>query len=199
MSDIDLEYDKLMPMYQDYHDTYTALYRLHTYDEDELLQIYQMVKTNLIDKNVFMPYQILEQISKIFKYNNRYLKSYWFIFKKIYEEYKPEKIDNISTAFNYFVYQEYGTILSFRKKPRFKYMDNLSINIHEENSIFSAIMYDDVKSFIGLTQNDNFNESQQLCTRYLYPHKKYQRQSDVYSFIELCCYLYPQMDFFFFD
>ncbi|EAY23295.1 hypothetical protein TVAG_186030 [Trichomonas vaginalis G3] len=130
-----------------------------------------MVKRNLIDKNIFMPDQILSQISKMFKYNNRYLMSYWFIFKMIYEEFKPEKIDNISTVFNYFVYHEYGTILSFRKKPRFKYLNYISIYVHDVNNIFKAIMNDDIISFIGFTQDKDFDAEVRLKS-YLYPLEK---------------------------
>ena len=69
-------YDKLMEIFAGYNDVYNALYRLKTNDEEKLNAIYKKIKQNLIDSYQIQPDMIINDISELPIYNNRYMKSY---------------------------------------------------------------------------------------------------------------------------
>ncbi|EAY02928.1 ankyrin repeat protein, putative [Trichomonas vaginalis G3] len=57
-----------------------------------------------------------------------------------------------------------------------------SLNVHEENTIYWAIMYDDIKLFISFTERESFDANMALVSDY------YPITGNVYSLLELCCY-----------
>ena len=106
-----INYEEVMAICKDYIDTFNTLYRLKTNDESQINRIYNDIKNNLIETKAFLPSKILEIISVASIFNNRFLKSYWTIFKKIYEEYQPAQIPSLAIHFGYFFYKEYGIVL----------------------------------------------------------------------------------------
>ncbi|EAY08856.1 hypothetical protein TVAG_050910 [Trichomonas vaginalis G3] len=74
-------YDNLMEILTGYNDVYNALYRLKTNDEEKLNAIYKKIKQNLIDSYHISPGEIVNKISQVSIYKNRYMKSYLAIAK----------------------------------------------------------------------------------------------------------------------
>ncbi|EAY14546.1 hypothetical protein TVAG_388790 [Trichomonas vaginalis G3] len=176
-------YADLMSMNQDYNDTFMSIYRLHTSDEHEIDIIFEKIKRNLVEPKIFSPTDIMATISNISKYNNRYYKSYYSLFKKLYEEYRPTKVPDITFAFDYFAYKDYGVILEKYKdlNTDFKWFesDQVSLDIHEDNTIYRSIINDDVDSLITFTRKFWFN-SKQLLSSDFYP-------TSPLSLLEICC------------
>ncbi|EAY08459.1 ankyrin repeat protein, putative [Trichomonas vaginalis G3] len=170
------DYNEMSSMFKDYMDTMTSLYRLKTRNEEEITEIYKKIKTNLIETEIFSAEAMLSEISNIVVYNNRYLRSYWRIFKMIYEEYHPEKVPHISFVFNYFANQEYGIVLNDKDKIKYSLciLKKYSLDIHKE---------DDIMTFMDLTENDDFNKFAKMQSNDLYPNPNLR-----YSLLELCCY-----------
>ncbi|EAY20633.1 hypothetical protein TVAG_163290 [Trichomonas vaginalis G3] len=69
------KYNKLRSIYKSYLDSYIALYQLKTEKEEELMSIYKMIKTELIDSKKYHPTNVIKDILDIIQYNNRYAKS----------------------------------------------------------------------------------------------------------------------------
>ncbi|EAY10155.1 hypothetical protein TVAG_088700 [Trichomonas vaginalis G3] len=178
------DYLVLIDVCKDYVNAFNALYRLHTYDDVEIEKIYREIKKVFIDSELYEPIQILEIISDAAIYNNGYFKSYWMIFKKIFEGIDHSQIYTISNLFDYFVYKEYGILFNEKKCKLFKWYDSLklSTNVHKYGSIYKAIMDDDKEFFIAYTRNPSFNKNQKLQSEF-YPNSE-----DGYTLLELCCY-----------
>ncbi|EAX91187.1 hypothetical protein TVAG_287110 [Trichomonas vaginalis G3] len=90
MSEQDVDpskYNKLRSICKYYIDSYLALYRLKTENEEELKSIYKMIKTELIDSKKYLPTNAIEDILDIIPYNNRYTKSYLFLVKLLSDDY----------------------------------------------------------------------------------------------------------------
>ncbi|EAY17073.1 hypothetical protein TVAG_297520 [Trichomonas vaginalis G3] len=69
------------------------------------------------------------------------------------------------------------------KKNSKKYeSQNLSLEVHEQNTIYRAIMDDNKQVFISFTEKEGFDPNQTLKSK-LYPDS-----CDVFSLLELCCY-----------
>lgn len=77
-----IHYEKLMPLFKDYNDTFNALYQLKTNREEELNEIVDKIKIHLINTKLFSPSNICMSLFTVMIFRNRYLKSYWTIFKK---------------------------------------------------------------------------------------------------------------------
>ncbi|EAY21209.1 hypothetical protein TVAG_283780 [Trichomonas vaginalis G3] len=175
-------YNELMELTKDYQNVFDSLYKLKTFDNAEIDKIYDDIKKNLIETKILNPEQIASKISNIAQYNNRYFKSYWTIFKKLFEEYRIKKAPDITSVFDYFVFKEYGIVLDQKNQYFFQFYDPIaiSIDVHEKNSIFMAIMNDDMKSFIGFTEKEGFDEKI-LFNTHFYPN-------ELQSLLEFCCY-----------
>ncbi|EAY18878.1 hypothetical protein TVAG_295300 [Trichomonas vaginalis G3] len=187
------DYDELMELTKEYRETFDSLYKLHTQNEGDIDIIYQLVENNLIKTEYLTPSEVLRKISFISICNNRYIKSYWILFKKIFEKYHPREVSGIEIIFNYFAYKEYGIILDKSQKEDINFKQ-YSLNFHEEDQILRSIVNDDIKSLIPLIENDP--------TYYfpfdLLPDREYFYSPDsitMLSIIELCCY-YGAVDCF---
>ena len=126
-----------MGKYKGYHDTITALYNLKTTNEEELRRTYQNIKINLIDTTLLKPNRIVNIISSIPLSNSYQYYSYLTILEKLNHEYPG--ID-----------QE---IINDYKKWSNHY-DPLN-----KNTIYKAIMNDDIKSFVSFTEREGFDQS----------------------------------------
>lgn len=156
-------YYELMAICYDYNDIMNSLYKLNTTNEDELNKICQDIKSKLIETKILDSSDVLDIITTASECNCRYFKSYWTLFKKIYKNSTREVLPG-STVFSYFLNKEFGVDLNFIDMDRIKEynIQNSSIEVHEENTIYRAIMDDDVKSFIQFTEKDGFNKNQEL-------------------------------------
>ena len=164
-----------------YHiDTYNALYQLKTEKEEDLSTIYKMIKTELIDSKVCLPKSLIKDILNIIPYNNRYTKSYLSLAKLISDDYHVEEVTSIPVVSNFLFYKEYGIKLD--KSADFEQNDLYNLDIHAENTIYTAIMNNDLEVFISFTEREEFDENQKLKSN-LYPY-----YYDGYSLLELCCY-----------
>ncbi|EAX97999.1 hypothetical protein TVAG_114510 [Trichomonas vaginalis G3] len=180
MSDHPNKYSELRNTYKYYIDSYTALYQLKTDKEEDLNEIYKMIKTELIDSNKKRPDNIMRDILSIIPTNNRYTKSYLSLAKLIYDDYHIKEVTHISITSNFLFYKEYG--IKLNKYENFEKINTENLDIHKEDTIYRAIMYNDLKTFIQFTERDGFNKNQELKIS-LYPNS-YER----YSLLELCCY-----------
>ncbi|EAY08269.1 hypothetical protein TVAG_404370 [Trichomonas vaginalis G3] len=177
-------YKELEIIGKDIIDATTKLYNIKTFDEDEINNIYQEIKSKLIETKILSPDRILLAIRTAGICRNKYLSSYLALFKKVTEEYHPEQMKSQSKAYMFTVYKDYD-ILAFVSTPeKLENEDtkNYGLDVHENNTIYKAIKDDDIVSFIGFTERDGFDENQRLISL-LYPVSK-----DGYSLLELCCY-----------
>ena len=176
-------YSELRSIYQYYIDSYTALYQLKAEKEDEILTIYKMIKTNLIDSNKHHPRNVMRDILNLIPYNNRYAKSYLKLAKLISDEYHITEVSHIPIISNYLFYKEYGIELSTTVDFRTRYLKNTDIDSND--TIYRSIMYDDKERFIYFIERDGFDKDQKLDSD-LYPYEL--EYYHVYSLLELCCY-----------
>ncbi|EAY14306.1 ankyrin repeat protein, putative [Trichomonas vaginalis G3] len=139
-----------------------------------------MIKTELIDSKKHFPQHIVNSILCIIPYNNRYAKSFLSLAKFLCDDYQITKVRGIPTISNYIFYKEYG--IKLYKSDDFEKIKLEKLDIHTENTIYRAIMYNDLKEFIIFTERDGFDKNQKLKSQ-LYPYS-----SDGYSLLELCCY-----------
>ncbi|EAY12721.1 hypothetical protein TVAG_117430 [Trichomonas vaginalis G3] len=184
MSENDIDpnkYSELRSIYKHYIDSYIALYQLKTEKEEEIKDIYQQIKTELIDSKTYPPKKIIKDILCIVPYNNRYTKSYLFLVKHISDDYHVTDIRNVEHISNFLFYKEYGIKLD--KSDDFEKINSENLDIHKENTIYRAIMYNDLERFITFTEMDGFDKDQKLKSS-LYPNFHH----IVYSLLELCCY-----------
>ncbi|EAY18954.1 hypothetical protein TVAG_146980 [Trichomonas vaginalis G3] len=163
--------------------SYEMLYRLKTNNEAEIKFIYTEFKSAVLESMKYSPKNILKDVSEIVRYNNRFLKSYLTFAKLIYEDYHPRECKGISTLFDYYIYKQYGVILD-SEHNYFKNNDSIDISfeVHEENTIYNAIMNDDKEKLITFTEKEEFDKDQKLKSDF------YPVSSDRYSLLEICCY-----------
>ncbi|EAY21135.1 ankyrin repeat protein, putative [Trichomonas vaginalis G3] len=183
MSDQDAhpkEYIELRNTYKYYIDSYIALYQLKTEKSDELNKIYKMIKAELIDSKKHLPENVIKDILNIIPYNNRYAKSYLFLAKLLYDEYHIENVNKVEDISNFLFYKEYGIKLD--KSVDFEDIYLGKLDIHTENTIYRAIMHNDLIKFISFIETKRFNKYKKLNSR-LYPFSMHG-----YSLLELCCY-----------
>ncbi|EAX91116.1 hypothetical protein TVAG_030150 [Trichomonas vaginalis G3] len=169
------------------NDVFDTLFRLKTSNNDDINQIFEELKSQYIEAKRISPHKIIETIFTAAKYNNRYTKSYWELFKKVYNEYHPTQTIMIDLAFDYFVHKEYGIFLykdhkeSIEEYYQFQ-SNNYSLNVHEEGTIFRAIMEDNKDSLISFTEKNDFDAEERIENPF-YPDPYH-----LYSLLELCCY-----------
>ncbi|EAX91458.1 hypothetical protein TVAG_078960 [Trichomonas vaginalis G3] len=156
------KFSELRSIYKYYIDSYNALYQLKTDKEEELISIYKMIKTELIDSKKHLPKFIIKDILNIITYNNRYAKSYLFLAKL-------KEVPNTKRISKFLFYKEYGIKLdNYEDFEEIKYVN---IDIHSENTIYRAIMNDDKDRFIFFIESDGFDVNQALKSN-LYPDSK---------------------------
>ncbi|EAY19401.1 ankyrin repeat protein, putative [Trichomonas vaginalis G3] len=177
------KYSELKSIYKYHIDSFTALYQLKTDNDDELNSIYKMIKTNLIDSQNISPKTIAKSILIIIPYNNRYAKSYLKLAKLITDEYQVKEVKPIPDISTYLFNKEYGIILN--QSRYVKHFNTRNLDIHSENTIYRAIMYNDLEKFIFFTEQEEFDKNQKLSSQ-LYPIQAFSYNK--YSLLELCCY-----------
>ncbi|EAX94882.1 hypothetical protein TVAG_370530 [Trichomonas vaginalis G3] len=182
------KYSELISNYKNYIDTFTALYQLKTENKEELNSIFKLIKTNLIDSKIYLPQNIVKTILDIIPFNNRYTKSYLDLVKIISEDYHIEELTNIPNFYVFLIYKGYGS--DYESSKDLEKMNIKISNIHAENTIYRAIMDDDIERFIAFTVRDGFNKDQVLNSN-LFPPSAVTK----YSLLELCCY-YRSVRFF---
>ncbi|EAX93806.1 ankyrin repeat protein, putative [Trichomonas vaginalis G3] len=122
----------------------------------------------------------MRDILNIIPYNNRYTKSYLFLAKLISDDYHIIDVNRVEFISNFLFYKEYGIKLDKSKNVEIFKTENL--DIHSEDTIYRAIMYNDKEKFIILTEREEFDKDQKLKSD-LYPDSY-----EGYSLFELCCY-----------
>ncbi|EAY10232.1 hypothetical protein TVAG_118840 [Trichomonas vaginalis G3] len=174
------KYNKLRSIYKYYIDSYLALYQLKTENEEELKSIYKMIKTELIDSKIYLAKIAIKDILDIIPYNNRYTKSYLFLAKLISDDYHVTEVRSVATISRILFYKEYGIKLD--KSIDYDQFNSENRDIHTENTVYRAIMYNDKEKFIYFIESEGFDKDQKL-------------ESDLYpeyygglSLLELCCY-----------
>ena len=170
MSDQDIhqsKYSELKSIYKCYIDSYNAFYKLKTENEEEMNKIYKMIKTELIDSKKRLLYIIVSDILRIIPYNNRYTKAYLSLAKLIYDNYQVNEEIRVPLTVGYLFYKEHG--IKLNKSDDFEKIKSENLQIHKENTIYRAIMYNDLESFISFTERDGFDKDQRLKSS-LYPY-----------------------------
>ncbi|EAX97155.1 hypothetical protein TVAG_116730 [Trichomonas vaginalis G3] len=174
------KFSELRSIYKYYIDSYIALYQLKTDKEEELKEIYKKIKTDLIDSKKYPPTRIMDDILNIISYNNRYTKSYLSLAKFISDDYHVEEAYEAEPISYFLFYKEYGIKLD--KSVDFEKIKSENLDIHTENTIYRAIMYNDLERFISITEIEEIDGDQALISS-LYPYCE-----EGYSLLELCCY-----------
>ncbi|EAY13435.1 hypothetical protein TVAG_206030 [Trichomonas vaginalis G3] len=180
------KYSEMRNICKDCIDLYILLYQLKVKNEEELNLIFEKIKTVLIDSKKLHPKNIIEDILNIVPYNNRYTWSYLKLAKLISDEYHVKKVGKIAYISNFLFYKEYGIKLYKADLIGERKLEN--IDILEENTIYRAIMNNDLERFIFFTEREEFNENQHLYSK-LYPY------FFEVPLLELCCY-YGAVDCF---
>ncbi|EAY22347.1 hypothetical protein TVAG_378260 [Trichomonas vaginalis G3] len=183
MSDQDTRLNKfseLRSMVKNYIDSYNALYQLKTENEEEINKIYKMIKTELIDSKKRLPHTIISDILSIIPFKNRYTKAYFSLAKLIYDNYQINEKIKVQLSVGYLFYKEYG--IKLNKSDNFEKIKSENIDIHTEDTIYRAIMHNDLERFIAFTEREGFDKDQKLESS-LYPFS-----GNGYSLLELCCY-----------
>ena len=111
--DFHLMYNELAERYRNYHEIIASFVRINTTNDTEIHEIYQKMKTISFETDIF-PKRIIPAIYNAYKYNNRYLKSYWSIIKMFYEEFRIKLDFRDHPALEYFFNKEYGFPISIR-------------------------------------------------------------------------------------
>ncbi|EAY04032.1 hypothetical protein TVAG_055180 [Trichomonas vaginalis G3] len=171
----------LIELNRDYIETISAIYRLRAVDDKEINKIYKEIKTKIIKTKKMKLCNILEDIKIASVYNNRHFRSYLELFRKIYDKYHPKGFSFKSSLFDYVLHKEYDYIFPVDPKNYFV-SQNYTIDVHEKDTIYKAIMNDDINSFIKFTERDGFDVNQTLKS-YFYPDP----EKDL-SLLEICCY-----------
>ncbi|EAY01517.1 hypothetical protein TVAG_107760 [Trichomonas vaginalis G3] len=171
-----MNFHELMSLYKEYNDTFEALYTPRTNNEEMLDKICNDIKINLINTKYFEPSDILKILGSLQKYNNRYDESYWYIFKKIYEEFRPDHINGIPFVFDYRVYKEYGIWLNQRNQKL-----SGKLKIVKPSAIIQAIMNDDIVTFKSFTEREDFDKNDVLDAPIIF-------EKTNLSLLEACCY-----------
>lgn len=154
---------ELMKMFKDQDDAWNALYKLNTFNEEEINKIYSKIKDSLIETKASSPIQTIMIIERVLPYNIKYFKSYKAIFKKIYDEYHPKLYQIHIEVLPYILWSdisdEDGILLSEKfndeiiKQKTKKY----SLDFLEDNTIYKVIMDDNIESFIFFTEREGFD------------------------------------------
>lgn len=107
--------------------------------------------------------------------------------KKVYEKYHPKYISEFECVCDYFIYKEYGVLLNQENEKYFyEYeIQKYSLEIHEEGTIYKAIMDNDVNALILFTEQEGFDKDQNTTNK-LYPYI-----GRGLSLLELCWYHGP--------
>ena len=174
------KYSELRSICKYYIDSYNALYQLKTENEEKLKSIYKNIKTELIESRKYPPQIIIKDILNIIPNNNRYTKSYLFLAKLISDDYHVRTAKNVKLISNFLFYKEYGIRLN--TFDDFRNLKSQNLNIHTEDTIYRAIMYNDKERFISFIETEGFDKNQTLKSE-LYPKTYFGL-----SFLELCCY-----------
>ncbi|EAY17597.1 ankyrin repeat protein, putative [Trichomonas vaginalis G3] len=146
-----------------------------------------MIATELIDSKKYPPKNIIRDILNIIPYNNRYTKSYLYLAKLIYDNYHVKEVKSRRINIDILFYKEYG--INSDKNGYFGEINSENLNIHADDTIYRAIMYNDLEKFIFFTEREEFDKDQKLMSD-LYPYeiKRYLSSYKGYSLLELCCY-----------
>ncbi|EAY05168.1 hypothetical protein TVAG_058250 [Trichomonas vaginalis G3] len=173
------KYSELRSMFAHQIDLYIALHQLKTENEEDLNKIYNTIKTELIDSRNIVLKKIMKDILYIILYNNRYKKSYLRLAKLLSDDYHITDVGFLTLTSNYLFYKEYGIKLD--KSDDFEKLKLENLDIHSKDTIYRAIMYNDLERFISFTEIEGFNKNQTLESK-LYPN------IGKLSLLELCCY-----------
>ena len=126
--DIHLIYEDLTKRYRNNYEIIASFVRINTTNTTEIQEIYQKIKKISVEINLF-PFVRLPIVFSAYRYNNRYLKSYWLIFKMLFEEFRI-KFDLIDhPALEYFFNKEYGFPKSYKSEKSY---GNYTLDLHEK-------------------------------------------------------------------
>ena len=159
-------YNELRSICQYHIDIYNALYQLKTENDEDLKSIYKQIKTELIDSKNRHPKSIIKDILMIIQFNNRYTKSYLTLAKFVCDDYHITEVSDIPIVSSFLFYKEYGIKLD--KSGHFGNIESENLDIHTEDTIYRAIMYNDLERFICFTEREGFDKNQRLQSS-LYP------------------------------
>ncbi|EAX96060.1 hypothetical protein TVAG_265490 [Trichomonas vaginalis G3] len=164
-------------MFKPYIDSFNAIYKLRTDDEEEIKKIYLKIKNDLIETNVVELKYVYDSIGNIITLNNRYYKSYLRLIKFFYDDYQLKHMEYISCTISFLFYKQYGMKLN-KNYNEFQ----IFIECLEENTIYRAIMYDDLNQLIAFTEKPDFDRKTKVFSFV------YHIIGSGYNLLELCCY-----------
>ena len=143
-----------MDLSKEYDQAIKALFRLRTYNEDEIDKIYINLRSKLLETKIMMPSEMMGLIFTAAKLNNRYIKSYLSIFRKVYDEYI--NIIRFYPKTMLFTYDnEYYS--DFKQFKDMMHEQNQFIFGQEENTIYKAVFDDNINLFISLIERFNID------------------------------------------
>ncbi|EAY15298.1 hypothetical protein TVAG_394420 [Trichomonas vaginalis G3] len=188
-------YSELFEQLNVYIKLFDDLYKLKTKNEEEISGFSNLIKETLIDTKIFSFEDIVYEINKCILANNRNLNSYLAILKHLYDQIHPKNVRNILGLMNYLFFKKYVIILDETNSDfeefepeedsdSYLYILDYQLFLYPENTIYGAIMNDDVKSFISHTEEEGFDQNMEIINNLFY----WLDQFDGYSLLRLCCY-----------
>ncbi|EAY23524.1 hypothetical protein TVAG_071880 [Trichomonas vaginalis G3] len=173
-------YNEIMDLVKEKDQAIKELFRLRTYNEKEIDMIYKNLKDIFIETKILLPTEMMGIIFTAAKLNNKYLKSYIYIFRKIYDEYF-DTIKIVSNSSLKLFDENYSSDYKIFKDSLNE--QNQLLSIFDNNPLYKAILDDDIKLFISIIESfdSDISLSSQIRNN-LFPY------FGTYSLIELCCY-----------
>ncbi|EAX97995.1 hypothetical protein TVAG_114470 [Trichomonas vaginalis G3] len=185
-------YDEFLKDSGDTIDGLTAIYKLNTYNESRITEIFNMITKKLIDESDFKPLKIISMICDVMFWRYRFFKPYLLLIKKIIQRYHIKRLERCSVVLYYYLSKEYDLKLEYRYSELFNTFninDDFYDDISEEYTIFSSIIYDHVEMFISFTEREGFNRK--LIKSFSLTPERYECLwffSMKFTLLEFCCY-----------
>lgn len=114
--------------------------QVSTFDDKEIENIYQNIKSKLIATKILLPSELKGIIFEASKFNSLYLKSYLSIFQKVSTLYpKDQRCHDIPSLLLYdmFYSKDRQIVKDELEKPKY------SLPLTENNAIYRSIINDD--------------------------------------------------------
>lgn len=168
--------------YSDYIKVFDYLYQLSTNDYDDIKELFESITQIAIRKYHFPAIQLLQAIQKACKFNDKYTRGYWGLFKMVFEEFQPRlKQGQFNYPFDALINQEYD--MNWRLG---KYSDltiDQILEVHKEGTALYYIMNDDFDRFLDLVHQDQIKVNEYIEGKYLIEWSAYYGAELIFKFL----------------
>ncbi|EAY06892.1 ankyrin repeat protein, putative [Trichomonas vaginalis G3] len=185
--------DQFIAGFGDYIDAIDTIYKLKTFNKGEVLKVYNLIKQNLIEPQVYSPIKIISIICDVMLLRYRFFKSYMLIIKKIIDDYKLQNLEYCNPVVYFYLYKEFNMIFEYGCESydnpfpgKYDFIEDLD----QSNSIYNAIINDDIKLFVSIAEGPGTNLYQ--AKKISYNPEEFGESSKEtlmeFTLLEFCCY-----------